>query len=54
MQLLIFIAVFGFLILMYAILCVLSEIRTNLYKINDTLTGIDRSIINKEFRGGRK
>lgn len=52
MQLLIFIAVCGFLILMYSILCVLSEIRTNLYKINDTLTGIDRSIINKEFRGG--
>jgi len=59
MQLLIFIAICGFLILMYSILCVLSEIRTNLYKINDTLTGIDdtliiisKSIVNKEFRGG--
>lgn len=54
MQLLIFIAICGFLILMYAILSVLSDIRTNLYKINDTLTGIDRSIINKEFRRGIK
>lgn len=54
MQLLIFIVICGFLFVMYAILCVLSEIRTNLYKINDTLTGIDRSIINKEFRGGIK
>lgn len=45
MQLLIFIAICGFLILMYAILSVLSEIRTNLYKINDTLQNIYKTNI---------
>lgn len=45
MQLLIFIAICGFLMLMYTILCVLSEIRTNLYKINDTLKETNRNII---------
>lgn len=54
MQVFIFIIGCGLLFVMYAILSVLSDIRTNLYKINDTLTGIDRSIINKEFRRGIK
>lgn len=45
MQLLIFIAICGFLILMYAILSVLSDIRTNLYNINDTLKETNRNII---------
>ena len=45
MQLLIFITVCGFLLLMYAILCVLSEIRTNLDIINETLKEMNRTII---------
>jgi hypothetical protein len=45
MQLLIFIAVCGFLILMYAILSVLSDIRTNLDIINETLKETNRTII---------
>lgn len=45
MQLLIFIAVCGFLILMYAILSVLSDIRTNLDIINETLKEMNRTII---------
>lgn len=45
MQLLIFIAICGFLILMYAILSVLSDIRKNLYNINDTLKETNRNII---------
>lgn len=45
MQLLIFIAICGFLILMYAILSVLSDIRTNLDRINETLKEMNRNII---------
>lgn len=45
MQLLIFIAICGFLILMYSILFVLSDIRTNLDIINETLKETNRNII---------
>lgn len=45
MQLLIFIAICGFLFVMYAILSVLSDIRTNLDIINETLKEMNRTII---------
>ena len=45
MQVFILIIGCGLLFVMYAILSVLSDIRTNLYNINDTLKETNRNII---------